>query len=146
MSIATARNRTSLAGRFTLLTGAVIALCLIMGLAAAYDMLTRSAISGTQERLARSTRELAAIAESGLRQNRSRYTTAARSPALIEALVDLEAREDVGKRSANTEKILERARKVLGRLVLPTDSGLVVELWDAKGQRVTHVGPGLSVT
>jgi signal transduction histidine kinase len=146
MSSTAARNRTSLAGRFTLLTGAVIALCLVMVLVAAYDMMTRSAISGTKERLTRSTHELAAIADLGLKQNRIRYITASRSPALIEALNDRNTRENAGNHSLATEKILESARQVLLRLVMPTDSGLVVELWDAKGQRVTRVGPGQSVT
>ncbi len=146
MSSAAARKPTSLAGKFTLLTGAVIALCLVMVLVAAYDMMTRSAISGTKERLARSTHELAAIADGGLKQNRIRYVTASRSRALIEALDDRNARENVGNRSPDTEKSLAGARQVLSRLVMPTDSGLVVELWDAKGQRVTSVGPGQSVT
>jgi signal transduction histidine kinase len=105
-------------------------------------ILTRSAVMGTEERLTQSTQELADVTQTGIRQGVGRYVATARHRALVRAL----AVADRPVRSAAAERALvAAARKVLARLVLPNDSGMVVELWSAAGRRVTYVGTGASL-
>ena len=66
------RFRMSLARKLSLLTGAVIALCLLIVLAIAYEVLTRSALGRAAETLTRATRQLASLGETGIRASRSR--------------------------------------------------------------------------
>jgi signal transduction histidine kinase len=132
-------RRVSLARKLSLLTGGVIALCVAVALVVVDRMLTRSAITGMQERLTRSTGQLATVAQTGVRQSVARYAAIARESSLAPVL------DDAGIAAAPKAEALAAVRRVLERLIAPTDSGLVVELWDAKGQRVAHVGTGQSI-
>ena len=79
--------RMSLARGLSLLTGSVIAVCLLVVLGVAYATLTRTAIASAAEGLTRGTRQLAALAESGIRQSRARYRSAAHDRAIQRALI-----------------------------------------------------------
>jgi signal transduction histidine kinase len=119
----------------------VITLCVVAVIATMERMLTRSAIAGTEERITRSTQQLADITGSTIEQSVGPYFSAARNPSIVRALVAA-ARPD---RPVAAERALVAARKVLARLVVPRDSGLVIELWSADGRRVAYVGAGASV-
>src|SRR6476659_9267908 len=80
------RYRMSLARQLSLLTGAVIALSLLVVLAVAYEALTRSALSGARETIIRSTRQLANLGETGIRQTRARFAAATRDSTIRRAL------------------------------------------------------------
>ncbi|HKW11467.1 MAG TPA: HAMP domain-containing sensor histidine kinase [Gemmatimonadaceae bacterium] len=138
----TPRSRMSLARQLSLMTGAVIALSLMIVLAVAYEALTRSALSGAAQGLDRATRQLASLGETGIRQTRVRYTTATRDPAIRRALL-LAGKGSQGAAavpSASSDSIVKAARNVLSQLVLPTDSGLPIELWSANGNRIAYIG------
>jgi len=135
---ANGRFRMSLARKLSLLTGGVIAVCLVAALLVAYEALTRSAIEGATAGLTRATRELASLGQSGIRQSQSRYDVAARDPAVRQVLARADA-DPVGVPSLR-DSALSTAKRALDKLSAPTDSGMPVELWDAHGQRVTFVG------
>jgi len=123
----------SLARQLALLTGAVIALSLLIILAVAYEALTRSALSGEAQGLARATRQLANLGETGIRQIRARYTTAIHDSTIRRAVTDANS----SRLSAGTAAA---ARKALEQLSTPTDSGMPIELWTANGRRVAYIG------
>src|SRR4051794_12872516 len=85
------RFRMSLARKLSLLTGAVIAVSLLIVLGVAYEVLTASAITGASESLTRATRQLATVAEASIRQSRARYDSLARDVAIRRALTALDA-------------------------------------------------------
>jgi signal transduction histidine kinase len=126
----------SLAGKLSLLTGAVIAVSLLIVLGVAYEVLTNSAISGAAKALTRGTQQLAGVAESGVRQTRTRYSTAARQPAIRTAL----ARGVASASTRGADTVMASAERALGTLSVPTDSGLPIELWNTSGQLVAKVG------
>src|SRR4051812_48375306 len=134
-------RRLPLARKLSLLTGSVIALCLAVALAVVDRMLTRSTIAGMQDRLTRSTEQLASIAQNGVRQGLPRYAAIARDSAVLHAI------EAFQRPSGSMgEASLAAARTALSRLELPGDSGMVVELWDAHGHRITYVGTGRALS
>ena len=132
----------SLARTLSLLTGGVIALCLLVVLAVAYATLTRSAVTSAAEGLARGTRQLASLAESGLRQTRLRYRAVAHDGAVQRAL--LAARTPPVGTAASPQMVSDStttsAQKALSQLSTPTDSGLPIELWSENGRRLAYVG------
>jgi len=126
----------SLARKLSLLMGAVLAACLLVVLGAAYEVLTRSAVSGATESLERATSQLASAAETTIRQSWVRYDSVAGNDAVRFALS-----------AATSGRVGDSARaaaeRVLARLSTPVDSGLPIELWSAQGQRVAAIGlPG----
>src|SRR5947207_15137498 len=130
--------RMSLARQLSLLTGAVIALSLLIVLAVAYEALTRSALSAARETISRATKQLASLGETGIRQTRMRFTATTRDSAIRRALM-----------AANSPSPLEpvasdagggAVRKALAALSAPTDSGMPIELWTANGNRVAYLG------
>lgn len=141
MSIARPTFRLSLAQRLSLLTGAVIACCLVIALAATYEVLTRSAVSGTEERLARGTRQLASSAVIAIRQTRGRYEAVASDSAVRRVLVDTAANE---RRTSDltTPTMLGKAERALASLANAGDSGLSIELWTGRNHRIISVQPG----
>jgi signal transduction histidine kinase len=130
----------TLARKLSLLTGAVIAACLLVVFAVAYETLTRSAISAATTGLVRGTRELATLGQTGIRQNQARYLAAARDPAIRRALARANAAS--GSIAADTARdpTSAAAESALTKLSTPTDSGMPLELWDARGRRVAIVG------
>jgi signal transduction histidine kinase len=130
--------RISLARQLSLLTGAVITVSLLIVLAVAYEALTRSALSGASQTLIRSTRQLASLGETGIRQTRTRFATAARDPAIRRALAAANA--DFAPLTRSSSLDVEAARKALSELSSPTDSGLPIELWSANGRRIAYLG------
>lgn len=134
----TSHSRLSLAHRLSLLTGSVIAACVLVVLAAAHEVLTRSAITAMEARLATATNHLAGIAQANVRQLGARYAGAAHDPALKAALA---LGETPGRSAASRDmqKTLAAAREVMVRLTLPTDSTQRLELWNAKHELITFV-------
>ena len=133
--------RMSLARKLSLLTGAVIAVSLLIVLGVAYEVLTHSALSGAAEGLVHGTAQLAGVGETGIRQTRARYSAAARQPAIRAAL-------EGGPAPANPpgeDSVAAAAARALGTLRTPADSGLPVELWNTNGQRVAKFGDGEAV-
>jgi signal transduction histidine kinase len=132
----------SLARQLSLMTGAVIALSLMIVLAVAYEALTRSALSGATQGLDRATRQLASLGETGIRQTRVRYAEATRDSAIRRALLVAENGAQGGSRArpVSRDSIVQAARSALAQLSAPTDSGLPIELWSADGNRITFIG------
>ena len=144
MPRANSRSRMSLARKLSLLTGAVIAVCLGLVLAAAYEALTRSAVAGATTRLLQGTRELATVGQNGIRTTQSRFLAVAKDPAIQGAL----AASSSGGVPANssTKATIAAAERALAKLSTPDDSGMPIELWSARGQRVAFIGTDLPVT
>ena len=127
--------RMSLARKLSLLTGAVIAVSLLIVLGVAYEVLTRSALSGAAEGLVHGTAQLAGVGETGIRQTRARYSAAARQPAVRAALGRVRSANEPVK-----DSVTAAATLALGALSIPADSGLPVELWNTNGRRVAKFG------
>jgi signal transduction histidine kinase len=132
----------SLARKLSLLTGAVIALCLLIVLVVAYETLTHSAISDAAASLERATRQLAILGESGVRQSRSRYSAVARDAAIRHALNASALRPNSAslQPSATRNSSTAAAEKALSQLATPADSGMPIELWSVEGRRVAYTG------
>ena len=127
--------RMSLARKLSLLTGAVIALSLLIVLGVAYEVLTHSAISGAAEGLVRGSVQLAGVAEAGIRQTRARYSAVAHQPSVRAAV----ARGAVPANQAD-DGVAAAAARALETLGTPADSGLTIELWTANGHRIAKIG------
>jgi signal transduction histidine kinase len=131
----------SLARTLSLLIGSVIAACLLVVLGVAYATLTRTAISAAADGLARGTRQLAGLAENGIRQSRARYRAAAHDRAIQRALIAARtAPSPPPKQGAAPDSLTANANKALSQLSTPTDSGLPIELWSEDGRRVAFLG------
>ncbi len=126
----------SLERRLPLVMSGVLAGVLVAVLAVTYLTLARSAIDRAEDRMARATRQLASVAEVGLRQARIRYQGVASDGAVRRALREA----DAGPLRAPTDSLV---RAALARASTPTDSGMPVELWTADGRRVAFVGDDL---
>jgi signal transduction histidine kinase len=138
MTIESRSYRMSLARQLSLLTGAVIALSLLIVLAVAYEALTRSALSGARETISRATRQLANLGETGIRQTRSRFAATTRDSTIRRALTA--ANYSSPLRPVASDGKDSAVRKALEQLSAPTDSGLPIELWSANGGRVAYLG------
>ena len=133
----------SLARKLALLTGAVIAVSLLVVLGVAYATLTRSAMERGEDGLNRATHELATLAETGVRQRRQQYSTIAHRESIRRALTAADGSTRPSSRQSAlpaSDSIAAGARKDLAELAVPNDSGLPIELWTAAGRRVTFVG------
>jgi signal transduction histidine kinase len=128
----------SLARQLSLLTGAVIALSLLIVLAVAYEALTRSALSGARETISRATRQLASLGETSIRQTRTRFTATTRDSAIRRALTVANSSSPL--RPVASDGGGSAVRKALEALSAPTDSGMPIELWSANGSRVAYLG------
>lgn len=140
MSSASAPFRMSLARKLALLTGAVIAVSLLIVLGVAREILIGSAIERGEEGLRRATHELATLAETRIGQTRSRYSGMAHREEVRRALLVQSVSDQRGHAGAATESTVVAAQKVLAELSTPSDSGLPVELWNSEGRRVVLVG------
>ena len=129
----------SLARRLSLLTGAVIAVSLLIVLGVAYTALTQSAIERGAEGLGRATHQIASLGETSVAQFRARFLAVARQPAIRRALASTTppGRDPNG---SSGDSIVVAAERALSALTTPTDSGMPIELWSADGRRVAHLG------
>src|SRR6059058_390483 len=117
MGEAAQRFRMSLARKLSLLTGAVIAVSLLIVLGVAYEVLTASAITGASESLGRATRQLASVAETAIRQSRSRYDSLAHDVAVRRAVNASDGRLANPDSAASGDSVIARAERALARLV-----------------------------
>jgi signal transduction histidine kinase len=140
MSSASRRYRLTLARKLALLTGVVIAVSLLIVLGVAREILIGSAIERGDEGLKRATHELVTLAETGIRQTRSRYSEAAHREPVRRALLAASAGNPSGPARSSGDTTIVAAQKVLAELSAPNDSGLPIELWNADGRRVVLVG------
>ena len=109
---------------------AVLVIVLGIALVSTYTALTRAALLNAATRLERATRRLATVAATSLETSRSRYLAVANDSAIRRALAA------AGSGAAPPAA----AVAALGRLSLPSDSGMPVELWSADGRRVAFTG------
>lgn len=133
----------SLARKLALLTGVVIAVSLLIVLGVAYATLTRSAVDRGEDGLNRATHELARLGETGVRQTRLRYSGVAHQDAIRRAILAASAKPSApsgSRTSPAADSTVAAAEKALAALTTPTDSGLPIELWTAKGERVAFIG------
>lgn len=112
----------------------VLATVLSIALLATYSTLRTSALASARERVIRATRQLAAVAATGVVTQNSRYKTAAENPAIKRALAQ------------PTATNVAAVRGLLSSLSFPTDSGLPVELWSATGNRLTYIGSNVELS
>jgi signal transduction histidine kinase len=118
-----------------------VSLLIVLGVA--YATLTASAVDRGEEGLDRATHELATLAENGVRQSRQRFAGVAHREAIRRALAAANTGSSaaaVQPASAASDSIVAAAQKALSELSTPTDSGLPIELWSAKGERVALIG------
>ena len=112
----------------------VLATVLSIALVATYTTLRTNALGAARERLLRATRQIAAVGSTSILTQNARYHAVARDPAVARAIAQ------------GTPGQLAAARRLLGTLSLPTDSGMPVELWSSTGRRVAFVGNDVPVT
>jgi signal transduction histidine kinase len=127
-------RRLPLELKLPLLMSVVLAAVLTTALAATYSTMRSTALVAAKDRLMRATRQIAAVGASGLAAQNSRYAAVAADSAVRRALA---------RPGRSTEAA---ARAALGRLSLPADSGMAVELWSSTGRRVAFVGRDVPVT
>ena len=127
-------RRLPLQLKLPLLMSVVLALVLSIALAATYSTLRSTALEAAKDRLRRATRQIAVVGATGLLTQHNRYAAIAGDSAVRRAL---------GRPGSASERA---ARGALQRLVLPTDSGMPVELWSATGHRVAFVGNDVPVS
>lgn len=127
-------SRLSTAQILSMFTAGIVLVVLIVGIAATWLVLTRSAIDAAQARLDGSVRQLASVAATAIRGANPRYLAIARDTALHRVLRRPSASADTAE-----------AQAVIARLRLPSDSGMPIELLDLAGRRVTFVGNDLPV-
>ena len=119
----------SLAVKLPLLMSIVLATVLGIALAVTYTALQRMAIARSTEQLGRATRQLASLGAATVPTQHARFLPVANDSAIRRAL------------SAQPSKSAVRsATRALGKLSLPTDSGMPLELWTADGRRVAFIG------
>ena len=105
-----------------------------------YTMLARTALTTASERLVRATTSLAASGATSLSQQRARYLAGARDSVVRQALYaagNIRPDTSAPPISPPSQAALKAA---LGKLALPTDSGMPVELWSAEGKRLAWFG------
>ena len=114
----------SLEHKLPLLMTAVLLVVLAASLFLTYRTLSESSAAAARKRLTEAVEQVAGSAEISMRRRAQLLAGAARDPSLRAAL-------DTSDTSAYAA-----ARRVLLRLTAATDSGLPVELWNARGERV----------
>ena len=120
----------SLEHKLPLLMTAVLLTVLAASLALTYRTLSRNTEDAARHRLAQAIGQVASTAQESMRQRAQIIIDAARNPSIAAVL---DARDTSGHASA---------REILARLSAPQDSGLPIELWNAKGDRVLSTRPG----
>ncbi|HZO17761.1 MAG TPA: hypothetical protein VFB46_02165, partial [Gemmatimonadaceae bacterium] len=114
----------SLEHKLPLLMTVVLLTVLAASLALTYRTLSRSTEDAARLRLTEAIRQVATTAQNAMRQ-RARILHEAAHDSTIRAALEA---SDTTRHAA--------ARQVLARLASPLDSGLPVELWNARGQRI----------
>ena len=114
----------SLEHKLPLLMTAVLLVVLAASLFLTYRTLSDSSAAAARKRLTEAVEQVAGSAEISMRRRAQLLAGAARDPALRAAL------------DTNDTSAYAPARRVLLRLTAATDSGLPVELWNARGERV----------
>jgi signal transduction histidine kinase len=121
----------SLERKLPLLMIAVLAVVLAVSLFLTYGTLTRAAEGAARERIGRAARQLATSAQAAMLQRVTQLRELTRDTAVLRVL---------RVPGSNTGRVA----RALVRVQPPSDSAsLPVELWDAGGRRVAHVGPDL---
>jgi signal transduction histidine kinase len=120
----------SLEHKLPLLMTAVLLVVLAASLALTYRTLSESSANAARKRLTEAVEQVAGSAEASMRRRARVLEEAARNPSLRAAL---EASRDTSSYAS--------ARRVLLALTSPADSGLPVELWDARGERIVSTNP-----
>jgi signal transduction histidine kinase len=125
------RSRSlSLEHKLPLLMTAVLLVVLAASLVLTYRTLSESSAEAARKRLTEAVEQVAASAEASMRRRARVLADAARDPSLRAAL---EASRDTSSYAS--------ARRVLRGVASPTDSGLPVELWNARGERIVSTNP-----
>jgi signal transduction histidine kinase len=114
----------SLEHKLPLLMTAVLLVVLAASLFLTYRTLSHGNAEAAHKRLTEAVEQVSGSAELSIARRARLLADAARDPSVRAAL-------DPTDTSAHAS-----ARQVLHRLTTPTDSGLPVELWDARGERV----------
>jgi signal transduction histidine kinase len=122
-------RRMSLAVKLPLLMSVVLATVLGIALVVTYTALQRMAVARVTEQLGRATRQLASLGAATVPTQHARFLPVTNDSAIRSAL-----------RNKPTQSVVRPAVAALGRLSLPTDSGLPLELWTADGRRVAFIG------
>ena len=125
------RSRSlSLEHKLPLLMTAVLLVVLAASLFLTYRTLSESSAQAARKRLTEAVEQVAGSAEASMRRRARVLGNAARDPSLPAAL---EASRDTSSYAS--------ARRVLHGVASPTDSGLPVELWNARGERIVSTNP-----
>lgn len=114
----------SLEHKLPLLMTAVLLVVLAASLFLAYGTLSQTSAAAARKRLTEAVQQVAGSAEISMRRRAQLLAAAARERSLRAAL------------EANDTSAYASARRVLRRLTAATDSGLPIELWNARGERV----------
>jgi signal transduction histidine kinase len=122
-----AARSLSLEHKLPLLMTAVLLVVLAASLILTYRTLSDTNADAARNRLREAVEQVAGSAEAAMRRRAVLLTSAAHEPALLEAV-----------ESADTTGYAE-ARQVLRSLSSPSDSGLPVELWNARGDRIVSI-------
>lgn len=122
------RQALSLERKLPLLITALLAVILAIAVGIAYREVRRSAEMVAVERLDRASRQLAALAGASIRQRSVLLRRATADPTIRAALI--------GGRPGTDPAV----RRVLDRLLLPSDTTLPVELWTASGAKIAVAG------
>jgi signal transduction histidine kinase len=109
---------------------AVLLVVLVASLAWTYRTLARSAEDAAHGRLTQTIGQIATSAEVSMRRRARLLVDAARHPSIRAAL------------DARDTSMHSLVRQTLLRLASPADTGLPIELWNAKGERVVSTTPG----
>ena len=110
--------------KLPLLMTAVLLVVLAASLFLTYRTLSESSATAARKRLTEAVEQVAGSAEASIRLRARRLTDAARDPALRAAV------------EATDTTAYAAARRVLIGLTAAADSGLPIELWNARGERV----------
>lgn len=121
----------SLEHKLPLLMTAVLLIVLAASLVLTYRTLSQSSADDARQRLTEAVEQVAGSAEVSIRRRAALLAEVGRDPFIRKAL------------EATDTSAHAAVRGVLGRLSAPTDSGLPLELWNARGERVvsTNVDP-----
>jgi signal transduction histidine kinase len=119
----------SLEHKLPLLMTAVLLIVLAASLVLTYRTLSQSSADAARKRLTEAVAQVATSAELSMRRRAQLLVDGARDPSLRAAL-----------EAADTNTYAP-ARRALLRLASPADSGLPIELWDARGERIVSINP-----
>ena len=125
------RSRSlSLEHKLPLLMTAVLLVVLAASLVLTYRTLSESSAAAARKRLTEAVEQVAGSAEVSMRRRARVLGDAARDASLRAAL-----------ESSRDTSAYASARRVLQGVASPTDSGLPVELWNARGERIVSTNP-----